>query len=370
MQIISGRLQKPVKCVLYGPEGIGKSTFAAMAPNPLFCDVEDSTVHMDVRRLPRATSYQMILEEINYVRANPYVCDTFVLDTADWAERLCRDNVCAKNNKAGIEDFGYGKGYSYVYEDFGRILNALDELLPLGINVIVNAHAAMRKFEQPNEDGAYDRWELKLINSQKCSIANMLKEWADLVLFANYETIVVKTEEKKNKAKGGQRVMFTTHHPCWDAKNRFGLPEKLPFDFRQVAGLFVCKSAAVPAAPMMEASETAGESPHPADGKGVPADGRQIAAPTEEKEEYPVITEEDDELPFDVQVPEGVPKELAQLMRNNVVSPKEIQAVVAERGYFPADMPMESYPPDFVRGVLVGAWSQVFEMVKANRKKS
>lgn len=363
MQIISGRLQKPVKCVLYGPEGIGKSTFAAMAPNPLFCDVEDSTVHMDVRRLPRATSYQMILEEINDVRANPYVCDTFVLDTADWAERLCRDSVCAKNNKAGIEDFGYGKGYSYVYEEFGRLLNALDELLPLGINVIVNAHAAMRKFEQPNEDGAYDRWELKLISSQKCSIANMLKEWADLVLFANYETIVVKTEEKKHKAKGGQRVMYTTHHPCWDAKNRFGLPEKLPFDFRQVAGLFVCKSAAVPEK-LPQSEELRAAAP------AAETESFQTAEAGPCPNEFPIISEEDEVFPFDVQVPEGVPKELADLMRHNVVSVKEIERVVVERGYFPANMPLEAYPEDFVRGVLVGAWNQVFDMVKANRKKS
>lgn len=369
MQITSGRLQKPIKCVLYGPEGIGKSTFAAMAPFPLFCDVEDSTAHMDVRRLPKATSYQMVLDEINYVKANPHLCDTFVMDTADWAERLCRENVCAKNGKTGIEDFGYGKGYSYVYEDFGRLLNALDELLPLGINVIVNAHASMRKFEQPNEDGAYDRWELKLISSQKCSIANMLKEWADLVLFANYETIVVKTEEKKNKAKGGQRVMYTTHHPCWDAKNRFGLPEKLPFDFRQVAGLFVCKSAAVPDGETVSGGQQAA-SPATEEEDIQSAAASNYSTESGKAEEFPVISEKDEVFPFDVQVPEGVPKELADLMRHNVVSAKEIMEVVAERGYFPADMPLEAYPPDFIQGVLVGAWDQVFEMVKANRKKS
>lgn len=344
MEITSGKMQKPLKCVVYGPEGIGKSTFASLAPTPLFCDVEDSTAHMDVRRLPRATSYQMILDEIAYVKANPSLCDTFVLDTADWAERICRDNVCAKNGKTGIEDFGYGKGYSYVFEDFGRILNSLDELLLRGINVIVTAHAVMRKFEQPDEMGAYDRWELKLNNSPKCSIANMLKEWADLVLFANYETIVVKNSEtKKNKAAGGQRVMYTTHHPCWDAKNRFGLPEKLPFDFRQVAGLFMQKSAAAPAVP-----------PH------------VVTTPVQES--FPLIEENDEQFPFDVEIPAGTPKALADLMRNNVVSERELIQVVAARGYFPADMKISDYPPDFVNGVLIGAWDQVFEMVKTLRK--
>ena len=368
MQITSGRLQKPIKCVLYGPEGIGKSTFAAMAPFPLFCDVEDSTAHMDVRRLPKATSYQMVLDEINYVKANPHLCDTFVMDTADWAERLCRENVCAKNGKTGIEDFGYGKGYSYVYEDFGRLLNALDELLPLGINVIVNAHAVMRKFEQPDEMGAYDRWELKLISSQKCSIANMLKEWADLVLFANYETIVVKNNEtKKHKAQGGQRVMYTTHHPCWDAKNRFGLPEKLPFDFRQVAGLFVCKSAAVP------------------DGETV-SGGQQAAAPATEEEdiqsaaasnystesgkaeEFPVISEKDEVFPFDVEVPPSVYKPLADLMRQHAVSVRELQYAVYVAGRFPADTPITVYPMDF-QMYLTTVWNKVLAVVEDNRKE-
>ena len=357
MEITSGKMQKPLKCVVYGPEGIGKSTFASLAPNPLFCDVEDSTAHMDVRRLPRATSYQMILDEIAYVKANPALCDTFVLDTADWAERICRDNVCAKNGKTGIEDFGYGKGYSYVFEDFGRLLNALDDLLLCGINIIVNAHAVMRKFEQPDEMGAYDRWELNLNNSPKCSVANMLKEWADLVLFANYETIVVKNSEtKKNKAQGGQRVMYTTHHPCWDAKNRFGLPDKLPFDFRQVSGLFMRKSDVAPA--NRTNSQTLGN-----------LKASTVTTPPVQ-ESFPLVDDPDEQFPFDVEIPAGTPKALADLMRNHVVSEREITQVVSERGYFPKDMKLCDYPPDFVSGVLIGAWDQVYEMVKTLRKKS
>ena len=249
MQIITGVMPKATKVVLYGPEGIGKTSFAAKAPNPLFIDTEGSTTRLNVRRLPAPQSWAMVLEQVQWVLYNPQVCGTLVVDTADWAQRLCTDAVCARLKISGIEDLGYGKGYSYVYEDFGRLLNLLDQVIDRGINVIVNAHAAMRKFEQPDEMGSYDRWELKLNNSQKCSIANMVKEWADMVLFANYETIVVKNENKKGKAQGGQRVMYTAHHPCWDAKNRFDLPEKLPFDFEKVAHCFLQPAAAPQAAP-------------------------------------------------------------------------------------------------------------------------
>ena len=117
MQIKTGRLQKAIKCVIYGPEGIGKSTFASMAPRAVFCDVENSTSFMDVARLPKPTSYQMILDEISFLIANADLADTFVLDTADWTEKLCKEQVCSAKGINGIEDIGYGKGYTYIYEN-------------------------------------------------------------------------------------------------------------------------------------------------------------------------------------------------------------------------------------------------------------
>ena len=93
----------------------------------------------------------------------------------------------------------------------------------------------MRKFEQPDEMGAYDRWELKL--SKQCS--PLIKEWADMVLFCNYKTFVVNVDNKgvqkgTNKAQGGKRVMYTSHHPCWDAKNRDNLPDELSMEYEAI----------------------------------------------------------------------------------------------------------------------------------------
>ncbi len=318
MQIITGVMPKATKAVLYGPEGIGKTSFAAKAPNPLFIDTEGSTTRLNVRRLPAPQSWAMVLEQVQWVIYNPQVCSTLVVDTADWAQRLCTDAVCARLKISGIEDLGYGKGYAYVYEEFGRLLNLLDQVIDRGINVIVTAHAAMRKFEQPDEMGSYDRWELKLNNSQKCSIANMVKEWADMVLFANYETIVVKNENKKGKAQGGQRVMYTAHHPCWDAKNRFDLPEKLPLDYEKVAHCFLQPAANAATAP--------------------------TESPTVEMD--------------------GIPPALRQLMTQYNIQEQDIQRVVAMRGYYPESTPIRNYDPQFIEGVLVGAWQQVYNMIK------
>lgn len=233
MEIIRGKIPCAKKVVVYGPEGIGKSTFASQFPDPVFIDTEGSTNNMDIARLPAPTSWSMLLEEVRYVMQNPSVCKTLVIDTADWAEQLCSDAICSKYQKSGIEDFGYGKGYVFLQEEFGRLLNLLTDLVEQkGIHVVLTAHAKMRKFEQPDEMGAYDRWEMKLSKN----VSPLVKEWADAVLFANYKTHVVKVDGK-NKAQGGQRVMYTTHHSCWDAKNRYGLPDELPFAYEAIAGI-------------------------------------------------------------------------------------------------------------------------------------
>lgn len=347
MNITRGIQTKPLKVVIYGPEGIGKSTFASCFPEPLFIDTEGSTTRMDVARTDTPTSLAMLTQLLTEIRDNPPGCKTLIIDTVDWAERLCITAVCAKNGKAGIEDFGYGKGYSYVYEEMGRILNLLNDIWERGIHIVLTAHAAIRKFEQPDEMGAYDRWELKLINSPKCNSCAMVKEWADMVLFANYKTYAVAADKegKKMKARGGERVMYTSHDPCWDAKNRFGLASELPFDFGQIAHIF---SAAPAPAPSTQPAQT------------------QPATPVQQPEPAPAPVAAE-ELPPAVEIPDGIPAALADLMRQNNVTEDEIQLAVSLRGYFPANMPIANYPPDFVQGVLIGAWEQVFGMIKENR---
>jgi hypothetical protein len=362
MQISRGKIIGPQKVVIYGPEGIGKSTFAAQFPNPVFIDTEGSTKKLDVARTPKPSSWTMLLEQVKYFKANPHLLGTLVIDTADWGEQLCSSDICAKAQKSGIEDFGYGKGYVYLTEEFGRLLNLLEELTELGINVVFTAHAQMRKFEQPDEMGAYDRWELKL---QK-KTGPMLKEWADMVLFANYKTYVVKTDDKKNKAQGGKRVMYTSHHPCWDAKNRDNLGEELPFDFKAIQHCIFVQNGAI-------------QSSKPIVNEAPPATPPKVEPPQSApaKVEPPKVEPPKAEPPK-VEVPSksepaqedlaGIPKPLLQLMMANQVAPWEIQKAVASRGYYPENTPIENYDSNFVSGVLVGAWQQVFQMIKDARE--
>ena len=233
LKIISGKINRAQKVVIYGSEGIGKSTLASQFPDPLFIDTEGGTSHMDVNRIDKPASWPELLAVIDEV-AREDVCKTLVLDTADWAEQMCIEYVCIKYKQESVESFGYGKGYTYIGEEFARLLRGLDGVVASGKHVVVTAHAKMRKFEQPDEMGAYDRWEMKLSRQ----VAPLIKEWADMLLFMNYKTVVVVDENKSHKATGGKRVIYTSHHPCWDAKNRHGLPDEIPATFDSLAEIF------------------------------------------------------------------------------------------------------------------------------------
>ena len=244
-KISSGVQPSAVKVVLYGPEGIGKTTFASQFPDALFIDTEESTKMLNVRRFDKPKTWADVLGMVAAVVSNPTICKTLVIDTADWAERLCEQYVCARGKQNSIEGFGYGKGFTMVGEEFANLLDALTTVVNKGVNVVVTAHSIIRKFERPDEAGAYDRYELKLGNKAGNRCAAAVKEWCDLLLFANYKEIVSEVSGKK-KAYGGQRVMYTTHHPCWDAKNRFDLKDELPFEYQQIAACIFTDGATTP----------------------------------------------------------------------------------------------------------------------------
>lgn len=360
-EITSGKVVgKGMKVVLYGAEGVGKSSLAARFPNPIFIDTEGSTDGMDVRRLPKPTSWQMLIDEIKFIMNGGAPCSTLIIDTFDWAEQLCIDNLCGQHNKKGIEDFGYGNGYVYEREEIARFLTLLEDLTARGVNVVITCHAATRKYELPEEMGQYDRWELKLGKKTGSQISPLVKEWADMVLFLNYKTHVFATDDKgkKHKAAGRERVMYTSHHPCWDAKNRQGLPEELPLAWESIAPVIPDNFNAAPSPQlhtnmqhMLDKAQEMGIPVHPEN----PLEGSVLI-------DAPDTTSDVVYTP-----PVGVPKALTDLMTAQGVTAEELEAVVVAKGYMPKGMPLRDYPEDFVNAVLIGAWPQVMECITVNR---
>ena len=359
MEIITGKQTKPQRVVIYAPEGIGKSTLASQAPNPLFADIESGTGSMDVARLPKPSSWVMFKEQLGVIRKDPMGFQTLVIDTADWAERLCIKYICDTGNKDSIEDFGYGKGFTKTEEEWGRFLDYLTEISDTcNMNIIVLAHAHLKKFEQPDEMGAYDRYEMKL--SKK--LAPLTKEWADAVLFINYETIVVEDDKTHvKKAQGGRRVIHTTHHVCWDAKNRHDLPQKLDFPkegaWDQFGENFFFKSVTEVTKPAEKTAKY-----------GTPVTELKKESPAPQETAPPQTTEPASTGRIAQPDSTAFPTALYDLMEANSVDEAEIRKVVGIKGYYPESTPVGNYEDSFVAGVLIGAWEQVFGMIKENRK--
>lgn len=343
--ISRGKIDKALRVVVYGIEGIGKSTFASQFPEAVFIDTEGSTNQMDVARFPTPTSWEMLISEVEQTISNPSGIGTLVIDTVDWAQQLCIVSVCEKNQVKGIEDFGYGKGYSYVKEDFGKLLNLLNDLVDKGVNVVLVAHSTIRTFTKPDEMGQYDRYELKLIDTPKCSISGLVKEWADVLLFANYETFITEDPKTKKKyASGNQRVMYTTHTAAWDAKNRFGMPDKLPFEFNSIAQLFSKPSKT------KEPSKEKTQELHHDDLPDI--NSGWFPTPYTEAEDT---------------IMSHLPKQLKDLMKADNVHPSELMKVVGDQGHFPADMPIDKYDPDYYLGFLVPNWKAVMDSIVEQR---
>lgn len=353
LNISRGKIAKAQKVVVYGPEGIGKTTFAAQFPDPLFVDTEESTLSYDVARIdPAPASWSELLGIVREVKQEK-PCKTLVLDTADWAEMLCIEHLCAANKWKSIETPGWGAGYTAVKEEFGKLLNLLSDLVDVGINVVLTAHAMMRKFDRPDEASSYDRWELKL----QRKTAPLVKEWADVVLFANYKVIVETVDrgmnQKSGKARGGKRVMYAEHNPCWDAKNRYGLSGELNFDFAVIA-------------PFINVNTT------PETHTSTP-----VSVPTQESVSQPTSTQQlkqpiQEDTPTDGGTKiNDLPEywhPLAPLMERDKISLDDIRTLVCDvKGWLSRDTPYENYPEDMVKGALISNWDKVVEMIRQHQ---
>ena len=351
-KIERGITAKPVKAVCYGVEGVGKTTFAAQWPGAVFIDVEDGSGHYDVARLPRPHEWLGLLAEVDAASKMDEV-GTLVIDTVDAAEALCTSHVLTVKKWKGIEDAGYGKGYTYLAEEFGKLLAALDGAVAAGKNVLLLAHAQIKKFEQPDEMGAYDRWELKL--QKKC--APMVKEWCDLLLFANFKNdVVVSGDGKTMKATGGKkRVMHAAHAAAFDAKNRLGLADELPFDFSSIADKV---PAGKPDEPKAEEPKT--ETPK--------AEGQKSGPSVEEMNAYVKEIAKGNfeaEPPKFEEVTEPEILQLHQLMADYQVSDAQLRDAVGsmDNNPYTDGTPIADYSMKFVKNLLKH-WEKIVELVK------
>lgn len=233
-QVVKGRQEVPDRVLIYGVEGVGKSSWAGGAPSPVFVDVEGGTAQLEVERFPTPTrwTWRDILDAVEALRVERHNYKTVVFDTLDAIEPLLWKHICERDGKSSVEDYGYGKGYSAALDEWRIFLSELERLRrERSIGVVLVAHSVVRTFKNPaGED--YDRYELKL-NPKAGGLA---KEWCDSVLFAHHETHASKEKKSDHRAKGfstGARIVSTQREAAFDAKNRYGLPQTLPLAYEE-----------------------------------------------------------------------------------------------------------------------------------------
>lgn len=360
---------KAVKFAFYGPEGVGKTTLASKLPGAVTIDTEGSTAHMTLCRYPRPKDWAELMDMVD--DAGRQKIGTLIIDTLDWADILCTRSLCKEKKWDSIEAAGYGKGYVMLGEKFAELLAKLSELADRGINVGFCAHAQLRKIEKPEETGAYDHWELKC--SKK--VAPLVKEWADLILFCNYDTMIIHGNNpiEANRITGNKRVMYANHAPTFDAKNRFGLPDKMPLDYEPIKAIFeraqaVAVQATKPKTKPAKKDELpdvpfTGPETGPALDPFLGDDGgtdKPLPTPTPET----VWTEEDKAQLNPTTIHDRFP-ELEQLMKRDGISYSNVQWAVARRGLQAAEVPIELYPFDLVER-LVRNWANFAAYIKKN----
>lgn len=235
-RVRKGRIETPIRALVYGAEKVGKSTFAAGAARPLFLGKDSGTEHLDIERLPQPETWRDVLEGLSEVEVEAHKAGyrTLVVDPIGWLEPLANLDVTG-DPAVSLATWGggYGKGFAAALDRWRVFVGSLERVWKSGMNVILVAHAQVKTFNDP-EGAPYERYELALENK---AVAGLLKQWVDAILFARREAFgKMDPNTKRAKAYGSAaRMLHTEWNPAYDAGNRFNLPPELPLSWEAFA---------------------------------------------------------------------------------------------------------------------------------------
>lgn len=232
------------KVVIGGVGKIGKTTFAASAPNAVGILCEDGADAVDASAFPLCKRLDDVYEAIGTLLNDNHDFQSVFLDSLDWAEPLVHEYVCRKNGWANVETPGYGKGYIAAAAEWRNLLDGFEALrAQKNMAVILIVHDKIKRVESPLHEG-YDSYVLKL--HERAS--SMVAEWADVIGWAGYRVLTKATDagfgNKETKAiTTGERILHVEPHPAHFGGNRFGLKD-MPLSWQAFQSAMAAATAA------------------------------------------------------------------------------------------------------------------------------
>ena len=227
-----GKIDVPLRVLLYGVEGVGKSSFAANAPKPIFIGADAGTEHLGIARMPEPRVWADVFEAVNLLQNEKHDYETLVLDPLSFLEGLCWDMLCAKNKWSSMEDLDFGKCYQPAVDEWRALLAGIERLWSQRhMNIVLIDHARVKLYKNPVAED-FERFIMAMHEKS----AAPLKRWCAFVFFATHEIAIHKDKQKRVRGMSdGARVIKTQWNAAWDAKNRADLPADLPLSWDRFA---------------------------------------------------------------------------------------------------------------------------------------
>lgn len=231
--ITKQRERRPPRVILYGPEGIGKSTFAANGPNPIFIQTEDGLGEIEVSKFPLAKSWAEVRDQLTALQDETHDYEMVVIDTLDWLEKLIWEQVALDHKKKSIDDIPFYKGYLAATNYWKEVTEALDDLRQRKqMACCLLAHSKVERFEDP-QSAAYDRYVPRLNKHA----SDHVREWSDAILFADIRKRIQTEDQGFGKTRaiahsiGDERIIRAVGSPTCVAKNRYGITGEIPLSW-------------------------------------------------------------------------------------------------------------------------------------------
>jgi len=242
MAIDFSRLRKtidpnPAIITIHGGEGLGKSTFAGEAPNPLYVQTgknERPPTGAEMLFFGLSETYQDVIDQADWM-LDPEANEdrlTYVLDTLDSLGDLIDTEACNRNGWKDLSEGAFGAGNAAASRVWREFIDKMVDLKSAGFVVILLAHSKVKTDPGVTSD-SYPRWR---INIRSDNDANAIAHASDIVGFIHQRVSIVKEKAgfhkdnvKTRGESGGDRVIAIEERPGFVAKNRYGLSGSVVF---------------------------------------------------------------------------------------------------------------------------------------------